>query len=310
VTETARCDSHHHLYPNANAHFAGQQYLVDELARDAASVAEVVSTVYVQAHNAYDRMASPALAPVGETRWVAALPRPDNLISKIVGFADLTLGEEIDAVLDAHVEAGAGRFAGIRHSAAWDADPELPNAGCAPPPGLLRQVRVASAVGAIHRRGFTFETWVYHRQLDEVRHLARQQPDGVIIVDHLGGPIDTGARRDEALSEWRTGLKALAGCPNVLIKLGGLGVTGLTAPGRLSPTPDAGELAAHWGPEIRWCIETFGPQRCLFETNFPVDLRLASYSTLWAAYDLITADLSPAERDWAFRRTAETAYGI
>lgn len=303
-------DAHHHLFPEPSPHHPGDRYLVDELAADTATVPDVAATVYVQARNAYTPGAPPELAPVGETAWVVALPRPAGVLARIVGFADTGLGSEITPVLEAHVEAGQGRFAGIRHPAAWVDDPAFPNAGYPPRPGLLREDTVAEGVAAVHRMGLTFEAWVYHPQIPEFTTLARRAGEGVLILDHLGAPLDTGEHRPDSLDQWRRDMADLAGCENVLVKLGGLGIPSLTAPRRFPEPPGPEQLAAYWGPEVRWCIETFGPHRCMFESNFPVDARLCDYPTLWRSYELMTADLSACEQDALFRRTAATAYGI
>jgi predicted TIM-barrel fold metal-dependent hydrolase len=299
-------DAHHHLFPGPNPHYPGDRYLVPELAADTASVPGLAATVYVQARNAYTEDAPPELAPVGETAWVAGLGNRPGLLDRIVGFADLTLGAAVEPVLEAHRSAGDGRFAGVRHPAAWIDDPAFPDAGYPPRPGLLASFDAGLRV--LHRMGLTFETWIYQPQIPEFTALARAHPDGVLILDHLGAPLDTGPRRTDTLAAWRRDMAELATCPNVLVKLGGLGIPSLTAAGRLPG--DAEAIAAHWGPEVRWCIDTFGPDRCMFESNFPVDARLCDYPTLWAAYDLITAGYSPSEREQLFHRTAETAYGL
>ena len=306
-----RCDAHHHFFASGTGLLEGATYSVDEFARDVATVDGVDSTVHVQARNAYDQHGPADLAPVGETRWLVALRRPANVMTRCVGFADLTLGAAVGLVLDAHLAAGPAIFAGVRHAAAWSKDPALRLfAGSLARPGLLTSSAYSQGVAEVHRRGLTFETWVFSDQLDDLRGLAGAHPDGPVIVDHLGGPCDTGSNREEALAQWRQSMAALAAMEHVRVKLSGVGMSALTPPGRLPDPIDAERIAAYWGPELRWCIETFGPQRCLLGTNFPVDRALCDYATMWAAFDLVIAGYSPAEQEQVRCGTAEQVYGV
>jgi L-fuconolactonase len=307
------CDSHHHLFPGPSPHSPAERYLFEELARDVATVPPVRSTVYVEVAHCYDATAEADLAPVGETRWVAGLARPRRMIDRIVGFVDLRLGAAAARVIDAHTAAADGRFAGVRHSAAWDASPQIANATSDPPPGLLDDPRFGDGLRAVARAGLVYETWVFFHQLPDVARVAADHPDLVIVLDHLGGPLGSGPYRDrrrEVLDEWRRGMRLLAVLENVRVKLGGIGMARLTDPSVFGGPPSVEQLVAHWGPEILWCVETFGPQRCMFEGNFPVDAALCDYATLWDAYSEMTSELAADERHLLFHATAEATYGI
>lgn len=308
------CDPHHHLWDHP-----GDRYLLGELRADTGAGHRVERTVFVECMSAYRSDGPEAMRPVGETEFVAAQANqsastPGAEIAAIVGFADLTLGEAVADVLTAHVEAGQGRFRGIRHASAWDASPDVRRAHTNPPPGLLAEPSFRAGYAALGRAGLSFDAWLYHPQLRELAALARAHPDVVIVLDHLGGPLGVGpyaGRRADVLQTWRRDLSEVASCANVTVKVGGIGmpVFGL-AWHRQAVPPSSEELAAAWGDEVRWCIELFGPERAMFESNFPVDRRSCSYTTLWNAFQRIAADYSPAERDLLFRGTAMRTYRL
>jgi predicted TIM-barrel fold metal-dependent hydrolase len=308
------CDPHHHLW-----HHATDPYLLTHLHADTGAGHNVVETVFVDCMAEYRTDGPEHLRPVGETAWVAGLAAESEAgdgatIAGIVGFADLTLGAAVEEVLAAHVEAGDGRFRGIRHATSWDASPDVRNAHTSPPEGLLGHDDFRAGLATLGRMGLSFDAWMYHPQLGELVDLARAHPDVTIVLDHLGGPLGIGPyadRRDEVRAAWEAPMAELAGCSNVHLKLGGIGMAiyGLAwhhAPA--APTSEA--LAGAWGPQIEWCIERFGPDRCMFESNFPVDRRSCSYVVLWNAFKRIAAGCSDAERAELFRGTARRAYRL
>ena len=308
------CDAHHHLWDRP-----GDRYVLEDLRADTGAGHRVETTVFVECMAGYLDDGPPQLRPVGETHFVVeqaeeSARTPGAEIAGIVGFADLDLGAAVAEVLEAHVDAGRGRFRGIRHASSWDPSPDVRRAHTRPPPGLLGRPSFRAGFAELGRLGLSFDAWLYHPQLGELVDLARAHPDVTIVLDHLGAPLGVGpyaGRRDEVLADWRSSMAEVAGCPNVVLKLGGIGMPlyGFDWHQRAEP-PRSEELAAAWRDPIRWCIERFGPDRCMFESNFPVDRVSCSYTVLWNAFQLIAADLSPSERDSLFRGTAEAAYRL
>jgi predicted TIM-barrel fold metal-dependent hydrolase len=307
-------DAHHHLWDNP-----GDRYLLEELRADTGTGHAVARTVFVECTYGYRPDGPAPLRPVGETERVARLAvesedAPGPVIAGIVGFADLRLGAAVEEVLAAHVEVGGGRFRGVRHASAWDASPEVGNAHTAPPPGLLAEPGFRAGVAALGRAGLSFDAWLYSPQLGELVELAREHPEVPIVLDHLGGPLAIGpyaSRREEVLAAWRTALREVAACPNVTLKLGGIGMPTIGPDWRAAPAPPTSEdVAAEWGPSIRFAIEAFGADRCMFESNFPVDGWAIGYVVLWNAFKRITAGASDGERDDLFRGTATRVYRL
>ncbi|MET0325518.1 MAG: amidohydrolase family protein [Ilumatobacteraceae bacterium] len=300
-------DPHHHLWEHAQ-----KPYLMGELRADTDSIEGVTNTVFVECASGYRTDGPEAFRPVGETELVVAAD-PDGFIAGIIGFADLAT-PEIDDVLAAHVAAGAGRFRGVRHASAFDASPEIRVSHTRPPPELLGMADFRRGVAALGAAGLSFEAWLYHPQLPELTALAHDQPDVPIVLDHLGGPLGLGpyaGRRDEVLAEWRVSMAEVATCPNVTLKLGGIGMPLFGMRWHHQPGGATVEqLVEAWGEPIRWCIEQFGADRCMFESNFPVDKVSCSYAVLWEAFEVMAADASPAEHDALFHGTATRTYRI
>jgi predicted TIM-barrel fold metal-dependent hydrolase len=300
------CDPHHHLWDRP-----GDRFLIDDLVRDVSSGHQVVRTVFVECGSSYRSDGDAAFRPVGETEFVVASD-PDQLVGGIVGFADLRQPEVAD-VLAAHINAGRGRFRGIRNISAFDKQFDL-GAGPRPLPGLLRDPRFRSGLAPLERFGLTFDAWLYHPQLGELIDLARHHPGVQIILDHLGGPIGVGPyreRRDEVMSAWQRDMTQLAACPNVVVKLGGIGMPMFGTDWHLKPgSASSGQLASRWGGTIRWCIERFGVERCMFESNFPVDRVSCSYPVLWNTFKLIVREATASEKAQLFHDTAVRVYGL
>jgi L-fuconolactonase len=299
-------DPHHHLWEHPE-----KPYMMDELRADTGSVAGVARTVFVECGSGYRTAGPEAFRPVGETDFVVAAD-PDGFIAGIVGFADLTRPEVAD-VLAAHVEAGQGRFRGIRHASAWDASPEIRESHTKPPPDLFQRDDFRRGFATLGAAGHSFDAWLYHPQLPQLVDLCRTVPDTAVVLDHLGGPLGIGpyaGRRDEVLAGWRGSMADVAGCDNVVLKVGGIGMAvygmGWHRHGGASPE----QLVEAWGEPIRWCIDTFGPARCMFESNFPVDGVSCTYADLWAAFAAIAADYSESEQADLLAGTATRAYRL
>jgi predicted TIM-barrel fold metal-dependent hydrolase len=311
------CDPHHHLWD-----FPDSRYLLPELLADLQSGHAVRSTVFVECTSFYRASGPEALRVVGETEFVngaaamAASGRygPVLACEGIVSRADLAMGADVGAVLDAHIRAGNGRFRGIRHAAGWDASPDVRNSHTDPPRGLYGEPSFRAGLHELADRDLTFEAWQYHPQLPEVTALARAVPKARIVLNHVGGPLGIGpyaGRRDEIFQSWSRDIRELARCPNVFVKLGGLGmaICGFDFHKRAT-LPNSQALAEAWRPYLETCIEAFGPERGMFESNFPVDGVSCSYATLWNAFKRVTSGASSHEKAALYRDTARSFYRL
>ncbi len=308
------CDPHHHLWDTARS-----RYLLEELHEDTGSGHNVVQTVFLECSSEYRTDGPVAMQPVGETEFVAALAArseraPGATIAGIVGYADLRLGDGVEEVLAAHVEAGGGRFRGIRHASAWDASDAVQNAHTDPARKMFYADNFRAGARVLQRMGMSFDAWLYHPQIGDLVDLARALPELPIVLDHLGGPLGIGpyaGQRDKVREAWRPPMQELAACPNVALKLGGIGMSiyGLGWHKR-EKAPSSTELVAAWGDDIRWCIDLFGPERCMFESNFPVDKRGCSYVVLWNAFKRIASGCSEAEKALLFHDSAARFYRL
>ncbi len=311
-------DAHHHLWDRSRS----PRYLLDDLLADLDSGHNIIGTVFVECRAMYRADGPAGLRPVGETEFVNGIAAmsasgdygASRLCRGIVGSADLRLGDQVRAVIEAHQRAGGDRFRGIRQIAACHDSPQVRVAGPVPQPELLADSDFRKGFALLAPSGLSFDAWVYHTQLGEVADLARAFPDTAIMLNHSGGPIRIGPyanRREEGFSEWRDGMQELARCPNVLVKLGGLGMRlgGYAFNERPRP-PSSADLAAAWRPFLETCIEGFGSKRCMFESNFPVEKGSCSYGILWNAFKRITSACSPDEKTDLFSRTAACAYRL
>ena len=323
------CDPHHHFWDAgsaATAKFRSEQvaerYLLDELLADIGSGHNVVSTVFIECASMY-REAGPAeMRPVGETEFVNGIRAmsasgqygPARLAAGIVGFADLTLGDGVAAVLEAHITAGGGHFRGIRHAGSWDASDEIRNSHTIPSEGLFLEPVFRQGFARLAPLGLSFEGWCYHPQIPDLTDLARAFPETTIILNHFAGPLGIGpyaGTREQNLPQWRRDIAELATCPNVVAKLGGINmkVNGFEWHNQERP-PSSEELAAATWVYYEHCIEQFGAERCLFESNFPVDKVSCSYNVLWNTFKRIAAGCSAAEKADLFHDTAARVYRL
>lgn len=311
------CDSHHHLYDRTNRLHPNRSCLVEEYLQDVGVGHNIVKTVFVQCGEMYKKDVPKEMQPVGKTEFVEGITDPTQkgktqVAAGIVGFANLTLGAAVAPVLKAHIESGRGRFRGIRHACAWDSSSDI--VSYSKTPKLLLDKKFREGFAYLQEYGLSFDAWLYHPQLMELMDLARAFPGTPIILDHTGGPLRIGpyaGKCEEAFQEWKQGMTALATCPNVVVKLGGLGMRmyGFGWHKRARP-PSSTELAETMAPYFRWCIERFGVKRCMFESNFPADDISYSYIIMWNAFKLISKDFSPLERDALFHDTAVKVYRL
>jgi L-fuconolactonase len=311
-------DSHHHLWDSDRG-----RYLLDEFLADLGAGHNVTKTVFEECHAMYRATGPEELRPVGEVEFVrgaAALSASGkygatSIAAGMVARADLTLGSRVRPVLEAEVEAGGGLVRGIRFSMPWDPHEEISRYTTAKvPPGRLLDPAFRAGAAELGRLGLAFDVWIYFTQIPELVAFARAMPEIRIVLVHCGGPICVGPyarHRDEYRSVWGQHMRELATCPNVHVKLGGLGMLhfGFDFHLRDEP-PTSSELAESWRPYIETCIEAFGPERCMFESNFPPDKQSCSYLTLWNAFKRITAGASPAEKAALFSGTADKVYRL
>lgn len=310
-------DPHHHLWDRP-----GWRYLFDELLADTDTGHNVVATVYVQARSMHRAAGPEEMKPVGETEFVNGIAAmcasgiygKIRVAAGIVAHADLTLGDRVEPVLAAHERAGGGRFRGIRHITAWDADASIRNPAYSPPPGLMADAKFRDGFRTLGRMGFSFDAWLYHPQIEDVTALARACPDTKVVLNHVGGPIGSGpyaGRHSEVFPAWAAAIKALAACDNVYVKLGGLGMRlgGLGFHEQAEP-PSSQTLADTWRPYVETCIAAFGAKRAMFESNFPVDKGSYGYPVFWNACKLLAKGASAGEKADLFAGTAARFYRL
>lgn len=310
-------DSHHHLWPRYRVF----GYSRDEYAADASTHA-VVASVFAECVASYDRQAPEHLRPVGETTYVVGhCPRPlpgaaePFVAAGIVSRVDLLLdAREVRDAFEAHLAAGQGRFKGIRYSTIAWSDPDVLPGNRRNAPEIMRSDRFRAGFAELAALGLTFDAWLAFTQLAEVAELADAFPDTPIVINHLGGPINPSGDDDErarTFRQWRNLVADVAQRPNVNMKLGGVGMSvfGLGYEG-LEASPSSDVIAADWSPYINACLESFGPARCMFESNFSPDKAGVTFHNQWNAFKKMTASCSESEKDQLFRRTAERFYSL
>lgn len=328
-------DPHHHLWdlrpllgaiPEPREDFIATvalspYYTFDELHADATSGHNVIATVFMECGAFYRAGAGSAMKVVGEVEFVngvaaqgaSGLYGAFRPCAGIVGHADLLLGAGVGEVLDA-LRAVTPRFKGIRHRGAWDADPAVLGATLSHQPEIYADPRFREGFAELARRDMTFDAWVLEPQIGEVTALARAFPEVTMVLDHCGTPLNTASYRgrlDERFAAWSAAIRELATCPNVSIKVGGLAMSQCGMP---EEGPAAGygseALAALWKPYVETCIEAFGANRAMFESNYPVDKWGASYPVLWNTFKRLAAGASADEKRALFAGTATRVYRI
>lgn len=310
------CDPHHHFWDRE-----GDRYLLDQLTGDLGGGHNVTQTVFIECHSMYRARGPEELRSVGETEFVQGLAAqsasgqygPTEVAAGIVSNANLMLGDGVQAVLEAHQAASGNRFRGIRFSCAWDASPDV-SPGSANTQGMLADSRFRAGFDRLQRMGLSFDALVYHTQLGELADLAAAFPDAVIILNHIGRPLGVGpyaGRRDEVFADWQKGIAAVAQRENVVCKLGGFGnvISGYDWHRRDVPptSEDVADTIRRW---LEHCIEHFGPERCMFESNFPVDKNSYAYTTCWNAFKRVTGGYSASEKAAMYQGAAVRAYRL
>lgn len=311
-------DAHHHLWDKP-----GQTYLIKEFLADIQSGHNIQGTVYIEGGSYYGKTVPDMMKHLGEVEFAngmaavaASQAYGQTLVAAgIVGGADLTYGAEIAELLDAQIATASRRYRGIRLITKWDADEKLNNGRYVIEPGLLAHPTFRAGFAMLGPRNLSFDAMVYHHQLLELAELARAFPDTTINLNHIGGFVGKTRtyveREPEALAHWQQSMRELAKCPNVFVKLGGLGMPylgfGMEA---LERPADSQRLAEVWGPYFKFCIETFGAERCMFESNFPPDRESVEYHVLWNAFKRIAMPYSADEKHALFFGTAARAYRL
>ena len=310
-------DPHHHLWPPAGP----LRYGPTDLAADTGSGHNVVATLFMECRAAYRTDGPDHLRSVGETEFVAASAdwlrahHPDGPpIAGIIGHADLADGAHLDEVLDAHTDAAGGRFRGIRDALARATEPDAMMIAGMNPAGKFADDDFRAGVQRLGERGLIYDSWHYHHQNHEFLDLAQALPGTTMVLDHFGTPCGVGryaTQREEIFATWQDDISALAECPNVVAKIGGLAMpdNGFGWHTADAP-PTSDEFVEQQARYYLHTIGAFGPERCMFESNFPVDRFSLSYSVLYNGLKKIAAEFSDAEQDAMFSGTAARVYSI
>ena len=305
-------DPHHHLWVRS-----GYTYLMPEFAADLASGHNIVATVFAECHSMYRLTGPEQTRSLGETEFVrgqAAMSASGDFgttraCDVMFGNVDLTLGAAVEPLLEQHLEASGGRFRGVRISSGWHQDERINNV--AEQAGVLLDPRVSDAVKVIQRMGLSLDCWLYHTQLDEFAQLADAHPDLTIVLNHVGSPILGGpyrGRTDEVFEHWKVGIVHASERQNVFVKLGAMPIRMPSYAGDRTLPPGSEEVSAAWRPWMETCIEAFGVERSMYESNFPVQKRWCSYQVCWNAFKRISAGASVAEKAQLFAGAAARAY--
>ena len=298
------------------------RYLLPEFLADLNTGHNIRATVFIQCGAMYRADGPEEFKPIGETEFVNGMAAmcasgtygPIRACAGIVGHADLTAGAAVSAVLEAHLKTAGDRFRGIRHSASYDVDPEVLGPLVRVGPGLYLQKNFREGYAQLARFKLSFDAWLLEPQLPELIDLARHFPETPVILDHVGTPLGVasyGGRREERFSLWRDNIRKLAALPNVCVKLGGLAMAFCNFRSFLQvPAASSAQLASEWRPYIEACIEAFGVNRCMFESNFPVDMGSCTYPKLWNAFKVIAKQYSADEKTALFSGTAQRVYRL
>ena len=305
-------DPHHHLWVRN-----GYTYLMPELASDLASGHNIVATVYAECHSMYRSSGTEEQRSLGETEFVrgqAAMSASGGFgtaraCDVMFGNVDLTRGAAVESLLEQHIETSGGGFRGVRLSSGWHEDPQIANVG--ERSGLLVDPVVNEAIAVVDRMGLSLDCWLYHTQLDEVAQLADAHPELTIVLNHVGSPILGGpfrGKNDDVFAEWKAAILRVSERHNVFVKLGAMPIRMPSYDGDRTLPPGSEEVAAAWRPWMETCIEAFGPERSMYESNFPVQKRWCSYQVCWNAFKRISASASPSEKADLFSGAAARAY--
>jgi L-fuconolactonase len=310
-------DPHHHLWDRDD-----HRYLLNQLIADSSSGHNITHSVFVECGAMYRADGPAEMKPVGEIEFVngtAAMSAngrygKSRLCAGIVGHADLRLGDGVARVLEAEIAAGNGRFRGIRHSVVWNQSEVFSRGRTNSPKGQVADPTWRAGFARLAPLNLSFEAWLYHPQLMDLADLARAFPQTTIVLNHVGGPLGIGPyadKKEETFALWKAGIAELGKCQNVVVKLGGLGMLfGMFDFHKRETPPSSEELARAYKPYLETCIAAFGPDRGMFESNFPPDGVSSSYAVLWNAFKRLAAEYSADEKAKLFSGTAKRVYRL
>ena len=314
-------DPHHHLWDLRPG--VPRFMFPDVLADLGSSGHNITQTVFIECGSMYRAGGPREMRFVGEVEFVNGVAAqsasgnygPIRVASGIVGRADFTAGDGVKPVLEALIHAGDGRLKGTRYNAFWTDVPVMgmEHAPLITPKGLLSDAKFRQGAAALANYGLSMDTGCFHPQLMDMAAFASAIPDVTMVLNHVGGPLIIGryaADMAATFTEWKKGMTELARRPNVMVKLGGLGQDWNYPIGHVDPPSTSVALAEKWKPWIETTIGLFGVQRCMFESNFPVDKTTASYGTIWNAFKRITAGASAGETAALYAGVARRAYRL
>ncbi|WP_428666429.1 amidohydrolase family protein [Reyranella sp.] len=316
-------DPHHHLWhtPTRGLYFL-PELMADLSGGKGGGGHNIVSTVFLECQSMFRAGGPDELKPVGEVEFVAGQAAQSasgqygktRVCEGIIGWADLMLGTKVREVLEAEIAAGGGRFRGVRYGTSYDEGIAGKFVSRTMPAHRLLDPKLREGFAVLGKMGLTFDSWHFHPQLPDLVDLARAFPDTTIICDHVGGMLGIGqyaGKTAEVMPVWKKSIAELAKCPNVHMKLGGLGMTSFGFGFEFEDAPPSSEkLAETWRPYIEPCIEAFGVDRCMFESNFPPDKQSCGYTELWNAFKHLTRNASAAEKTALYSGTAAKVYRL
>jgi len=313
-------DPHHHLWTKKHPFAGSFPYLLEDLKKDTSSGHNILGTIFMECGQGYYPDGEERFKPVGETEYVAGVAKTSKNLKNypsilgIIGYADMMLGAEVGEVLKTHIGVGDGLFRGIRHAAGWDESDMIDNSHSNPEKNIYFNTNFRRGIEELIDLNLTFDAWHYHHQILDLKELATNYPELTIIHDHFGGPLGIGpyeAKRDEIYKKWKDDISSLASCKNVYSKLGGLAmpINGWNWHKKNKPATSDEIVNANQSYYLH-TIESFGFNRCMFESNFPVDKRSVSYHVLWNAFKKMTSRFDSGDRAKLFSETAKKVYKV
>ena len=316
-------DPHHHLWHGPKVEQDGSnpyRYLLEDLWNDTESGHNIKKTVFIDCGQEYYDLGPDEFRPVGETEFVVEIAKQAQRnsdkaqISGIIGHVNMMLGDSSREVLEAHKEKGEGLFRGIRHSGGWDAHESVRNAHSEPTEKIYLEDQFQRGLEQLSNLNMVFDTWHYHNQIKDLTILAKALPSLKIVHDHFGGPLGIGpyeGKQKEVFVKWKEDISELSECPNVYSKLGGLAmpINGWDWHKNDLPASSDQLIEAHKEYYLH-TINSFGVERCMFESNFPVDKQSISYHVLWNAFKKMSIGFSEEEKNYLFYKTAKDFYSL
>lgn len=302
-------DPHHHLWALPN-----QSYLLPDYRSDLETGHRVTASIYMEASMGYDAGNPDPLASASEINFALEAREYGNgvICDGIVFYVNLRRGDDARRILKEHVDRGRGALKGIRDTVAWSEHPALRNHRINPSRSDLGSDSFRIGAAAVGEAGLALDLWIYQDQLVELADVVRKVPNTKFVLDHCGGPLMLGpyaGQRSARLAAWKEGIARISELENVYMKIGGLGMRTLGFDFHLWPAPPSSEdLQRAWAPYVDACLAHFGPDRCMFESNFPVDKEVASYRTIWNAFKLLSAHLPETARVSLMAGTAKAVY--